>query len=195
MRKGSANTGRGIKRFLQELRGNLAHAGWTGQIMLRCDSGFWSRTVIEFCEKHRWEYSITVRQIPTIRTRIDQIAPDGDGCRWLPMPDYPETGHCEIAECDYDDENPTRRLIVRRVHVLDEHAQPLVPTWDHHAFVTTAPANYATKTSTTEPTPSSNSPSATSKTTASPTAHPDASTPTAHGSASQPSPTTSPAGQ
>ena len=136
MRKGSANTGRGIKRFLQELRGNLAHAGWTGQIMLRCDSGFWSRTVIEFCEKHRWEYSITVRQIPTIRTRIDQIAPDGDGCRWLPMPDYPETGHCEIAECDYDDENPTRRLIVRRVHVLDEHAQPLFPTWDHHAFVT-----------------------------------------------------------
>ncbi len=136
MRKGSANTGRGIKRFLQELRGNLTHAGWGGQVVLRCDSGFWSKTVIEFCERNRWEYSITVRQITTIRTRIDGIAPDGDGCRWLPMPDYPETGHCEIAECDYDDENPSRRLIVRRVHVLDEHAQPLFPTWDHHAFVT-----------------------------------------------------------
>lgn len=136
MRKGSANTARGIKRFLQELRGNLAHAGWGGKVVLRCDSGFWSKTVIEFCERNRWEYSITVRQIPTIRTRIDLIAPDGDGCRWLPMPDYPATGHCEIAETDYDETNPSRRLIVRRVHVLDEHAQPLFPTWDHHAFVT-----------------------------------------------------------
>ena len=136
MRKGSANTARGIKRFLQELRGNLAHAGWAGTIVLRCDSGFWSKTVIEFCEKNRWEYSITVRQIPTIRTRIDLIAPDGDSCQWLPMPDYPDSGHCEIAETDYDDLNPSRRLIVRRVHVLDEHAQPLFPTWEHHAFVT-----------------------------------------------------------
>ena len=136
MRKGSANTARGIKRFLQELRGNLAHAGWGGKVVLRCDSGFWSKTVIEFCERHRWEYSITVRQIPTTRTRIDLIAPHGDSCRWLPMPDYPATGHCEIAETDYDDLNPSRRLIVRRVHVLDEHAQPLFPTWEHHAFVT-----------------------------------------------------------
>ena len=136
MRKGSANTGRGIKRFLQELRGTLTHAGWGGTVVLRCDSGFWSKHVIEFCEKHRWEYSITVRQIPTIRTRIDSIAPDGDSCRWLPMPDYPDTGHCEIAETDYDDHNPSRRLIVRRVMLIDKHNQPLFPTWSHHAFVT-----------------------------------------------------------
>ena len=83
------------------------------EIVLRCDSGLWSRTVIEFCEHHRWEYSITVRQIPTIGARIDLIAPDGDGCRWLPMPDYPATGHCEITETDYDDDNPARRLIDR----------------------------------------------------------------------------------
>ena len=95
MRKGSANTARGMKRFLQELRGHLTHAGWTGQIVLRCDSGFWSKTVTEFCERNSWQYSITVRQNPTIR-----------------------------------------RLIVRRVCLVDAKQQALFPNWDHHAFVT-----------------------------------------------------------
>ena len=91
MRKGSANTGRGIKRFLQEPRGNLTHAGWGGPVVLGCDSGFWSKQVIEFCERNRWEYSITVRQISTKRTRIDAIAPmvtDAGGyqCPTTPTP-------------------------------------------------------------------------------------------------------------
>jgi Transposase DDE domain group 1 len=51
------------------------------------------------------------------------------------MPDYPDSGHCEIAECDYDD-SPLRRLIVRRVMLIDQHNQPLFPNWSHHAFVT-----------------------------------------------------------
>ena len=135
MRKGSANTARGMKRFLQEVAGHLRHAGWTGQIVLRCDSGFWSKTVIEFCDKNRWEYSITVRQTATIRRLIDDITPDGDNCRWHPMADYPATGICEIAETDYDN-NPTRRLIVRRVRLLDTKQQALFPNWDHHAFIT-----------------------------------------------------------
>jgi Transposase DDE domain group 1 len=135
MRKGSANTARGMHRFLQEVAGHLRHAGWTGQIVLRCDSGFWSKTVIEFCEKNRWQYSITVRQSPHIRRLIDDIAPDGDSCRWHPLTDYPDTGYCEIAETDYD--NTTgRRLIVRRVRLLDAKQQALFPNWDHHAFVT-----------------------------------------------------------
>ena len=145
MRKGSANTARGMKRFLQELRGHLGRAGWTGNVVLRCDSGFWSKTVIGFCEKHAWEYSITVRQIPSIRRLIDGIAPNGkDSCRWLPMPDYPATGYAEISECDYDgdlhddlhDHDHHRRLIVRRTMVLDEKQEPLFANWEHHAFVT-----------------------------------------------------------
>ena len=35
MRKGSANTARGMKRFLGELAGHLTHAGWAGKIVLR----------------------------------------------------------------------------------------------------------------------------------------------------------------
>jgi hypothetical protein len=137
MRKGSANTARGMKRFLEELRGHLRHAGWTGQVVLRCDSGFWSKTVIGFCDKHHWEYSITVRQTPGVRALINEIAPGGDSCRWHPMVDYPATGVCEIGECDYDQElDLHRRLIVRRVALLDSKQEPLFPTWDHHAFVT-----------------------------------------------------------
>jgi Transposase DDE domain group 1 len=123
-----------MKRFLEELRGHLRHAGWTGQVVLRCDSGFWSKTVITFCEKHSWEYSITVRQVPSIRDRIADIASDGP--RWAPMLDYPDSGICEIAECDYDDLNTGRRLIVRRVATLDDDQQPLFLLWAHHAFVT-----------------------------------------------------------
>ena len=136
MRKGSANTARGIRRFLQELAGHLRRAAWTGRIVLRCDSGFWSETVIGFCEHAGWEYSVTMKQTGPVRRRIAQIAPDGDNERWLPMLDYPETGICEIAECDYDDTHTSRRLIVRRVAVLDNHQQALYPKWEHHAFVT-----------------------------------------------------------
>ena len=137
MRKGSANTARGMKRFLQELRGHLTHAGWTGKIVLRCDSGFWSDTVTGFCERHQWDYSITVKQNGPIRRLIDEIAPDGDSCRWHPMHDYPASGYCEIAETDYDDNTDThRRLIVRRVCLLDDNQEPLFPHWDHHAFIT-----------------------------------------------------------
>jgi hypothetical protein len=134
MRKGSANTARGMKRFLQELRGRLARLGWTGTVVVRLDSGFWSSAVIEFCERHRWEYSITVRQSSTIRALIDAIAPDGDSCRWHPMLDYPDSGVAEIAECDYDD-NLTRRLIVRRTATLNNQLA-LFADWQHHAFVT-----------------------------------------------------------
>ena len=136
MRTGSANTARGIKRFLQELAGNLRRAGWHGQVVLRCDSGFWSDTVIAFCEHAGWEYSITVKQTGPIRRRIDQIAPDGDNERWLPLLDYPETGICEIAECEYDDTHPARRLIIRRGAVLGADQQALFPNWGYHAFVT-----------------------------------------------------------
>ena len=137
LRKGSAHTARGMKRFLQELAGRLHRGGWTGEVVLRCDSGFWSETVIGFCETHDWQYSITVKQNGPIRRLIEEIAPDGDGCRWTPMLDYPPSGYCEIAECDYDN-NPDshRRLIVRRVKLLDGQQPPLFPNWDHHAFLT-----------------------------------------------------------
>ena len=46
LRKGSANTQRGIKRFVEELVPRLRRAGASGQIVMRFDSGFWSNETI-----------------------------------------------------------------------------------------------------------------------------------------------------
>jgi hypothetical protein len=42
LRKGSANTARGIARFVDELVARLRRAGATGELTFRMDSGFWS---------------------------------------------------------------------------------------------------------------------------------------------------------
>ena len=46
MRKGSANTQRGAKRFIEELVARLRRAGATGELVMRFDSGFWSNATI-----------------------------------------------------------------------------------------------------------------------------------------------------
>ena len=46
MRKGSANTQRGARRFIEELIARVRRAGATGQLTVRVDSGFWSNETI-----------------------------------------------------------------------------------------------------------------------------------------------------
>ena len=46
MRKGSANTGRGTRRFVEELVARLRRAGANGELVMRFDSGFWSSDTI-----------------------------------------------------------------------------------------------------------------------------------------------------
>lgn len=70
-REGSANTGRGAQRFVREVLGRVRRAGATGPILLRADSGFWSRHVIKACRDHRVGYSITVRNHQAIAAAID----------------------------------------------------------------------------------------------------------------------------
>ena len=47
LRKGSANTSRGMLRFCDELIARVKRAGATGPTLLRADSGFWSGKVFE----------------------------------------------------------------------------------------------------------------------------------------------------
>jgi len=52
---------------------------------------------------------------------------------WQPVPDYPETGVCELAETTYGG----RRLVVRRVHLhAQEGQEELFAYWRHFAFLT-----------------------------------------------------------
>src|SRR3954449_11446493 len=58
LRKGSANTQRGAKRFVDELAARVRRAGASGQILVRADSGFWSKHTITALVRHGIGYSI-----------------------------------------------------------------------------------------------------------------------------------------
>jgi len=127
LRKGSANTSRGIQRFLDELLARIDRAGATGPGLLRADSGFWSNETFRRLERAGWQYSIGVRLQPTVRAAIEHI-PDSE---WVTLEDYPPTSIAQIAETTLND----RRLIVRRVRTLDRQGQ-LLPTWELFPFLT-----------------------------------------------------------
>ena len=126
LRKGSANTQKGMLRFTDELIARVTRAGATGVKLLRADSGFWNTKVFERLEKAGWQYSIGVRMIKTVRAAVEQIPDDA----WTQI-DYPEDGEAQIAETVYGG----RRLIVRRTRLLGAQAE-LWPDWRHFCFIT-----------------------------------------------------------
>ena len=126
LRKGSANTQKGIKRFCEELIARVGRAGATGTVLLRADSGFWNTKVFELLEKAGWQYSIGVRNIKKLKTAIEAIAETD----WQTIP-YPAGGEAQIAETVYGE----RRLVVRRTRLLGAQAE-LFPDWRHFAFLT-----------------------------------------------------------
>ena len=126
LRKGSANTQKGIKRFCEELIARVDRAGASGPKLLRADSGFWNTKVFERLEKAGWQYSIGVRNIKKIKETVVAI----DEQDWQPI-DYPEAGEAQIAQTTY----AGRRLIVRRTRLLGPQAE-LFPDWRHFAFIT-----------------------------------------------------------
>jgi hypothetical protein len=126
LRKGSANTQKGIKRFCEELIARVQRAGATSTVLLRADSGFWNTKVFELLERAGWQYSIGVRNINTVKTAVAAIPEDA----WQTIP-YPDGGEAQIAETTYR----TRRLIVRRTRLVGAQAE-LFPDWRHFAFLT-----------------------------------------------------------
>jgi hypothetical protein len=125
LRKGSANTQKGIKRFCDELIARVERADATGVKLLRADSGFWNSKVFERLEQAGWQYSIGVRMIKTVRAAVEAIDEDA----WQPI-DYPDDGEAQIAETVYG----KRRLIVRRTRLLGAQAE-LWPDWRHFCLI------------------------------------------------------------
>jgi hypothetical protein len=126
-RKGSANTSRGIVRFLDELIARVGRAGAEGEKLLRADSGFWSNKAMERLDDTGWRFSIGVRMQKHVKAAIGRI----DEVDWAPLADYPEGGEAQIAETMLGE----RRLIVRRTRLIGEQAE-LFPDWRHFAFLT-----------------------------------------------------------
>ena len=136
MRKGSANTARGVRRFLDELIARVRRGGATGEITVRFDSGFWANDTIATLKRLDVRYTMAVRTNTTgIAAAIAGIGEQD----WVEI-DYTPDGRAQVAECEYTTGTGkhavTRRLIVRRTRLTDAHQLKLWPDWRHHAFLT-----------------------------------------------------------
>jgi hypothetical protein len=126
LRKGSANTARGIVRFVDELLARLGRAGGGDVVIVRADSGFYQDRLLARLAKAKVGYTVTIPQRAKVHAAIEAIAERA----WQRI-DYPD-GQAAVAECLYRG----RRLIVRRVCNHHGSQGQLFATWRYHAFVT-----------------------------------------------------------
>lgn len=133
MRKGSANTARGARRFIDELIARVRRAGATGEIVVRVDSGFWSKDTIATLGRLDVRYTMAVR---TGHKSVAAVIAAIDEQHWRDI-DYTPDGIAQVAECSYKG----RRLIVRRTRLVDARQLRLWPHWRHFAFLTDLPGD------------------------------------------------------
>ena len=126
-RKGKANTQRGLARFIDELLARVTRAGYTGQIIIRADSGFENHKQFADLDRRGVMFSIGVKLTNTIRALIEQI-PEAD---WVTVADYSQDGEAQVAETVLKG----FRLIVRRTRLTGAQAE-LFPDWRYHCFAT-----------------------------------------------------------
>ena len=136
LRQGRANTVRGAAHFLRETVGRVRHAGATGQLTVRADSGFYAHAIVVVCRDKDVRFSITARQHPRLRNIIEAI-PEGN---WTPIPYWME-GAADVAETTYvpfesKPDAATVRLIVRRVKPTPGSQLALFANYSYHAFIT-----------------------------------------------------------
>ena len=179
LRKGSANTQKGIVRFCDELIARVTRAGATVSSCCARTAASGTRRCFS-ASNTGWQYSIGVRMINTVRAAVEAIDEDA----WQRI-DYPEDGEAQIAETVYGE----RRLIVRRTRLLGPKPS-CGPSGGTSASSPTAPKRSRSSRPSTASTPSSSRSSPTSKSKRWPTSPPDTSTPTAPGRCSPHSRTT-----
>lgn len=125
LRRGGANSARGAESLLAQSLATARRAGASGQILVRADSGFYSRDVIAAITRAGADFSITARLSSSVRRAIEAIGENA----WTPItysqaiPD-PDTGElvsaAEVAETVHtlaprSRDTVSARLIVRRV--------------------------------------------------------------------------------
>ena len=82
LREGRANTARGAAHFLRETVGRVRHAGATGPLTMRADSGFYTHAIVAACRKMK-----SVSPSPSASTKACATSsrpyPRGTGRRYL----------------------------------------------------------------------------------------------------------------
>ena len=141
LRKGSANTQRGTKRFVNELVARARRDDPARELTVRFDSGFWNNATMINLARLDVRFTMAIRtSVGAVQTAIAGIDDDA----WQPI-EYTCTGEAEVAECDYSSgqgtKRLTRRMIVRRTRLTAKAQQKLWPDWRHHAFLTDLPGD------------------------------------------------------
>jgi hypothetical protein len=127
LRKGRANSSRGVLRFAEELIARVGRAGASGEKLLRADSAFWNKTLMKRLVRAGWCYSISIRCQKGVTAAIAQVPESA----WQTIEDYPDDGEAQIAETTYG----ANRMIVRRTRLIGAQAE-LWPDWRHFPFLT-----------------------------------------------------------
>src|SRR5690606_12687730 len=73
LRKGSANTARGIVRFVDELLARLDRAGAGEAVIVRADSGFYQDRLLARLARAKVGYTVTIPQRAPVRAVIENI--------------------------------------------------------------------------------------------------------------------------
>ena len=136
LRKGSANTQRGTKRFVNELVARARRDDKHRELTVRFDSGFWNNDTIINLARLDVRYTMGIRtNVAAVQRAIGTIDDDA----WQPI-EYTCDGEAQVAECAYTSGSGTKRvthrMIVRRTRLTDTAQQKLWPDWRHHAFLT-----------------------------------------------------------
>lgn len=134
LRGGPAHTARAAGSFIKETLRRLRQAGATGPVLLRADSGYFSRSVVDACRSEGARFSVTARHTKAVKAAIGTIPEDA----WRDIP-YWIDGGAQVAETRYRPfgaNQPDVRLVVRRVAPTPGSQLALLTDWDYHAFIT-----------------------------------------------------------
>ncbi|GAB3001273.1 IS1380 family transposase [Amycolatopsis acidiphila] len=144
LRAGKTGSGKGAGRMVAQAIGTARAAG-AGDILVRGDSAYGSRSVVRACRRAGARFSLVLTKNAAVRRVIAAIGEDA----WTPVK-YPgavrdpDTGEwisdAEVAEIPYTAfastaDRVTARLIVRRVKDA-RYPDALFPVWRYHPFFT-----------------------------------------------------------
>jgi hypothetical protein len=153
LRAGNAGSARGAAGQITEAITTARACGASGDIVVRADSAFYTKTVITTCRRRNVRFSVTTRIDAKIHAACDSIAESEWTCIQYPQAVFDEdTGRwisdAQIAETVYTAFQGTRhqvsaRLIVRRIRRDDPAQIPgqeeLLPQYRYHAVFTDSP--------------------------------------------------------
>jgi hypothetical protein len=134
LRGGNAHAGRGAAGFLTETFNRVRAAGATGPLVLRADSGFYSRNAIEACRRSDVRFSVTAK---LHKGGVHKAIAVIDESAWAAIP-YFQDG-AAVAETTYRPfaaKGRPCRLIVRRVRPTPGSQLALFAEFSYHAFIT-----------------------------------------------------------